>query len=374
MLLNNIKTIKSWNTGNYAPFFLTFSHHFWNQLCGHAISLPFYKGKIKILNQDEGIEWEMSEVGKVALCALLSKKNGKRILIDTKHMSIEGKKWYYRCINEYNENKDKYNKIPIISSHAGVSGQKTMVKTCKKPKDANTLYQNSESRFNVWDINLSDEEISIIYKSNGLIGLNFDERILAGKKWRDQFCTKYWELSNHTGKAHCLSGSDWAKEHAPKIMQWEDFYYEWAAIIAEQLYHIAMVIADEEKISGNETWNEDPDQKAKKPWRTVAIGTDWDGAINPLDAFCLAPDLDKLEDALIVNFKDMRDWESRKKKFSKSICAQFRLKSYPLLHSLTDANIQQIVRWFMQENALAFLETYFTDEYRCQAVSPPEDQ
>jgi hypothetical protein len=49
-LIQNIHTLKTWNNGQHSPFFITFCHHFWNQLCGHCIS--FANVTNKVLNQD----------------------------------------------------------------------------------------------------------------------------------------------------------------------------------------------------------------------------------------------------------------------------------------------------------------------------------
>ena len=168
-LLQNIWRMKRWGPeGKYAPFSITFSHQFWNQLCGHAISLPY-----PVFGQQRGIELPMTEVGKVVVSALLSKKNGRRVLLDTKHMSLAGKRWYYERV--------KGKKIPIISSHAAVSGIPCMPDppTTRSCRVADKNYTRTTD-FNSWDINLSDEEIRTIHQSDGLIGLNFDERILTG--------------------------------------------------------------------------------------------------------------------------------------------------------------------------------------------------
>jgi hypothetical protein len=310
-LLKNIKEIKGWGPdGKFAPFFLTFSHHFWNQLCGHAISLPFVQGVLPVFNQNRGIESPMTEVGKVVLRALLSKNNGRRVLIDTKHMSLAGKHWYYRCIKGQN--------IPIISSHAASSGRELMPPepTTTDPVQADLNYLVT-TRFNSWDINLSDDEIRQIHESNGLVGLNFDERIVAGKLWR-------YELKNG-GQA------------------------EWTKPIAEHIYRFAEVIAD----APNLTWE---DQQKKKVWGLLAIGSDFDGAINPVDGYCWAGDLGDLAVQLTRRLKKMA---TRSK--------------YPLLQvlqGLPDDPIAQVVKMFLHQNAMDFLQTYFTDAYRGTKIKP----
>jgi hypothetical protein len=343
MLLTHIKKMKSWGEGKFAPFFITFSHHFWNQMCGHAISLPrkdvislISGGKnesdpdlmVELWDQDRGLEVPMTEVGKVVICALLSKNNGEQVLIDTKHMSQPGKDWYYGCVEKFNEGLKDELKIPIISSHSAANERVSMPKTGDdNTGKANRDYENSDARFNIWNINLTNEEILRIHKSNGIKALNFDERILAGKQWRKKL-----------------------RDVDPKSPEWA---YEWAKPIAEHLYHVAAVIATKEGLlKSNPTWD---DQVAKKVWRRLGIGTDLDGAINPVDAYCRAIDFTDLEPHLKQRLADMRDHEDGD---------EYSLSDYPLLNGLQNSNIAQIVDWFMRGNAMDFLMTYFKDEYR----------
>jgi hypothetical protein len=354
-LLANIWKMKHWGNsyeGQFAPFFITFSHHFWNQLCGHAISLPrmdiikkISKGKhesppdlmVELWNQDTGLEVPMTEVGKVVVCALLSIKNGRRMLIDAKHMSQSGKNWYYGCVESFNETLTDDKKIPIISSHSAGNENPAMPTTSDETAgDANRNYEddNNIARFNIWNINLSDVEIWRIHKSNGLIGLNFDERILAGKPWRKKL---------HSDDVDPNSG-----DVVPKSA-------EWVKPIAEHLYHVAWVIATKEELPSNPTWGE---QEAKKVWRRLAMGSDFDGAIDPVDAYCRAIDFTELESQLTERLAHMRN--------GVDIDVEYGLSDYPLLDGLDDSNIAQIVDCFMRGNAMGFLETYFNDTYRCE--------
>lgn len=82
-------------------------------------------------------------------------------------------------------------------------------------------------------------------------------------------------------------------------------------------------------------------------WRRVAIGSDFDGAINPVDAYCWSPDFRTLEPHLVERFVTMQG-----------------MLEYPLLQGRTKEDIEQIADWFLRKNALDFLEKYFTDEYR----------
>ena len=67
----NIETIKKWNNGKHAPFFVTFCHHYYNQLAGHAKSLSSDKpslaggllGGITLLLQGKKPEFVFTQPG-----------------------------------------------------------------------------------------------------------------------------------------------------------------------------------------------------------------------------------------------------------------------------------------------------------------------
>ncbi len=169
-LIQNIGTIKDWQ---FPPFFINLSHHYWNQLSGHARSL---KTPINLVfNQNKGIDLGITKLGWVVIEELLSNGNGKRVLIDTKHMSVMARKEYYRFIarnNRINSN----NKIPIICGHAGVNGYKTINNSVR---DADNGTKLKRGYFNNWSINLSREEINIIHQSGGIIGIMLDKGLLG---------------------------------------------------------------------------------------------------------------------------------------------------------------------------------------------------
>jgi hypothetical protein len=82
LLSKNISHVKSWD---FPPFYVTFAHHYWNELCGHAKSL---KPPINMaFNQSQGLNIGISQLGWHVIKELLTTQNGKRILIDTKHMN-----------------------------------------------------------------------------------------------------------------------------------------------------------------------------------------------------------------------------------------------------------------------------------------------
>jgi len=175
MVTGSINIIKQWGDGKHSPFFITFAHHFWNLLCGHARSFGGLT-RTFALNQDCGINLGITELGLLALEQLLSRNNGRRVLIDIKHMSAKARKQFYKIRKEsYSANDDFF---PIICSHAAINGISTLNEILtKKDKDRH----NNNKYFNAWTINLTNEDISEIIESDGLIGIILHEDRMPGK-------------------------------------------------------------------------------------------------------------------------------------------------------------------------------------------------
>ena len=166
ILKNNIKTIKQWQ---HPPFFITFAHHFWNQLCGHATTLSAPTNIV--CNQTKGLDTAFTELGSFVLDELLSTKNGKRILIDTRHMSVESRRHYINYVSNYNKlNPDT--RIPLITSHSAVNGFETMTQS-REVKDSKT--KKKLTSFCAWSLNISAEEAIAIHESEGIAGIILDK-------------------------------------------------------------------------------------------------------------------------------------------------------------------------------------------------------
>ncbi|OFX28203.1 MAG: hypothetical protein A2X08_10500 [Bacteroidetes bacterium GWA2_32_17] len=297
---NNITDIKKWGeNGSHCPFFMTFAHHFYNQLCGHNMS--FAGIAHSIFDQNNGMNTSITEFGKKIINELLSVENGRRILIDTKHMSVETKKWYYNFVREYNQKN--IIGIPIISSHSAVSGNKNLSDhNSNNHLEMDDYYENGKKAFNTWDINLSDEEINLIHESEGLIGLNLDQRILSGKKMLD------FLKSN-------------INDETQKII----FQSVWAEPVLQNVLHIIEVVTNSQN------------RNKKYVWDMITIGSDYDGIINPLDAYCYAEDLETLRNILIQKLELQISWN-------------------PLLK---DKNAAEVIDAIMFKNAVKFLKKHF---------------
>ncbi len=237
--LKNLKAIKKWDA---APFFVTIAHHFWNHICGHAES--FTKLVKKKVDQAEGLNLGFTAMGVKIVHELLDDSNGKRILIDVKHMSITSRKEYYKILDD----TPAYKNIPIIVSHGAANGLNSF-------EDQTQTGSKVADKLNPVDINIFNSEIIQIAKSKGILGLQLDERRVANAK---------------TLKAtkHSLSRS--------KIMHYR------SELLWNQVQHVAEVL----------------DNEGLFAWDCLTIGSDFDGIIDPLNSFWTAEELPFLADFL----------------------------------------------------------------------------
>jgi len=232
----NLRTIKKWD---FPPAFVTFAHHFYNHLCGHAKSLTGIVGKAT--NQAEGLNTGFTPLGKKVLAETLREDNGRRIYIDIKHMSALARKEYFQLLKTDYAGQE----IPIIVSHGAANGLKSMDdQTMASPSTAIKLLRE--------DINFYDDEIVEVAKSNGIFGLQLDERRIA---------------SAQTLKAvkHSLFMN--------KIRHYR------AELLWNQIRHIAELL----------------DRQGFPAWDCMAIGSDFEGIINPLNGYLTAETLVHLE-------------------------------------------------------------------------------
>lgn len=244
-LRENIGTVKSWR---YAPFFVNLSHHFYNELCGHARSLK--PGIYQAVNQKEGIGAGLTEAGETVIYELLSRNNGRRILIDIKHMSVRGRKEYYRMLDAHNR-LNPQDQIPVICSHTGMNEFETM-RASRQRKDKPR--KSKHSYFHNWAINLSAEEIRYIHQSGGLIGIMVDKGLL--------------------GSLNTLEEIKALKDP----LQRKDAFVE---LVASNLFHAVQAVGK------------------KSAWDILSLGTDYDGMIAHIDSYPDAASLPHLREDLV---------------------------------------------------------------------------
>lgn len=250
LLTDHIRQIKNWD---YPPFTMNLAHHFWNGLGGQATS---FKAPVNnLINQNRGLDKGLNELGRHVLRELISDRNGKRVVIDTKHMSVASRKEYYGFVRNYNYLVPD-NKIPIITSHSGVNGYKDMDTSLRK-KD--NMRKSKKSVYHKWSINVSNEEIRIIAESEGLIGVMMDKGLLGG--------------TDHIDRISAMDSEEKQRMEFCKLI-WHTFF------------QIVEAVGDE---SG---------------WNVPSIGTDYDGTITHIDPYDTAEKMPLLYNDLITYLEE----------------------------------------------------------------------
>lgn len=261
---DNVNAIKQ---EEFPPFFITFAHHFNNLLAGHAKSFMDAKGTFdpgfsNIFDQKIGEDRGISDFGiELINNYLLSRANGQRILIDLKHMSIRSRKMYYTILESRRQANDALQEnVPVIISHSAVNG----ISTFKKALDNLDSYAlDKDAYVSQWDINLTDEDIVEIFKSDGLIGVCMHDGRMPGQRFRKKLkkAKKDKELIN--------------KLHVQMFLT--------------NVFHIVKVnLAYIRKENETRTTSKIDEIEA---WKTVCLGTDNDGIIDPFDNYNTAAHL-----------------------------------------------------------------------------------
>lgn len=290
----NIAWVKSQNV-----FTITFAHHFYNYFCGQSIS--FTKKIDWMLDQEDKSHTAFTALGIEVIKEMMSTKNGQRpLIIDVKHLSVASRIWFYA--QDFTQN------IPVIASHTSVNGYEKMLLSTEN-NDTHTAAQrkyNNSTDFNNWDLNLSDEEIIIIAKRKGLIGLSVDQRIIMGKKRLNKI----------------------KRQNLINILSQKKKDKEWCFPLFDTIMHIATVLSNVPEIKKEEIWN------------TMTLGSDFDGLINPMNSYRTVLDYSTLQENLLLWFKGS-------------------INKYDVLKGKKDSELETIVFKIMNGNSLEFLKQNF---------------
>ena len=343
------KNIKDFKSQEVPPFIITLAHHQYNFLCGHS---PSFIGIAKFAFNQEGYTTDPDDAGekihyyltgikpdgKKIIRKILSKSFGKqRTLIDTKHMSAKARMDYRDMIFGEFTTQD----IPIIQTHTGVNGRKKIAEATTDIESVELKKsEQKKSHFFTSSINLFDDEIVDIIRSNGLIGIMLDEKRIVGKKLAPD--TEFYagllpaqkysaNYPNHIAlnklaqqtqnkyeynkKLHKRAIKKFVKakkglecellKKKPngrkvrrirlRVMRWkgevdtmiELMEFVFLSILANQFLHIATVYKNARMAN--------TDLPDIDPWDHVCLGSDYEGVINPLDIYYYASDLVRLE-------------------------------------------------------------------------------
>ena len=242
-VLANLQKMKDWA---YRPFFVTFAHHFYNELCGHAESLSGLLQDL-LTNQEHGMNTGFTPLGWEVLKGLLDDSNGKRIHIDIKHMSDLSRKQYIHFLKTAYPDEFARKELPIIISHGACNGKIS----ADNPNPTNGL-ETTASRMYAGDINFYDEEIIEMARSGGIIGLQLDEKRIASRQYKKSLRLAF--------------ASSTKRMHSNSKMLWNN------------IQHIVQLL----------------DRNNIYAWDYIAIGSDFDGVIDPINMFWSAEEMEDL--------------------------------------------------------------------------------
>ncbi|MEO0528161.1 MAG: hypothetical protein AAFZ89_13095 [Bacteroidota bacterium] len=335
--IGNINRLKDASEFEFPPFFITFSHHFNNLISGHAKSFADAKNFIvpgfsDVFDQRNGLDKGITDFGKELIKEhLLSRGNGPRILVDTKHMSLNTRDDFIEIIRSFHEAGDP---VPIICSHTAVNGIPTRQKAREIP-DRNRYDKNSYvSR---WDINITDEDIREIFDTDGVIGVCMHDGRMPGGKFKKLL-----------------------KENSRKLVTDEAVKRLHAQMFLTNIFHILKV--NLQHIRRLNTENPIASIPETQAWKTICLGTDNDGIVDPFDHYNTAERLDdfklRIAKALRLNEKPYM------KKFRVlSLPSQQPFSAEELSDLMLGFSPEEIADKVFSDNMMDFLGKYFTDDY-----------
>jgi microsomal dipeptidase-like Zn-dependent dipeptidase len=231
-VLANVDKVKQWE---HKLCIAGLTHHFYNEMIGHAKSLSGIVSKF--CDQTEGMDTGFTDLGWKLLRRLLDNTNGRRVLVDIKHMSVQARNEYYQFLEE----EYPFEIIPLIVSHGAVNG----LRSNREPVEDDLW---NFGKFLPDDINFYDDEIVRIAKSGGVFGIQFDERRVGS------------EME--------------VKKTGPNLSRRKMLFHK-SKLIWNQIQHIAEVL----------------NRHNMYAWGIQCIGSDYDGMVNPLNGFWTSEDM-----------------------------------------------------------------------------------
>lgn len=294
----------------------------------------------------------VNKFGKLMIKGLAREVDGRRVLIDLKHSDLMTRHYFYDSIMTDHQ-------LPPICSHCAVTG---MSEQYWSPfnNEYNLLKDPLVRTYYPFGINLYDEEIVLIHRQRGIIGLPLEQRLLGGyiKKpmtWNMHITakgehkparraerphkTKRWEhterlvlwlsLADSTSDSYDIPAAqiaaakrylavaldssmrylpDTGRAHALTITT-QDFIS--AAPFMQNLFYILDVMLKDtlERANGTPL---DPAGVLRSVWGRICLGSDMDGLIDPIDLVPTASEYPLFRERLqqfIPLFLYFRQWE-----------------------------------------------------------------
>ncbi|WP_222984205.1 hypothetical protein [Flagellimonas meishanensis] len=334
--VENVRRVKQLD---FPPFFITFSHHFNNLISGHAKSFKDAENFLKpgfsnVFDQSNGLDDGFTEFGKELIKDYLLSRtfHNRRILIDTKHMSLKCRDEFTKMIKELRPDK-----VPIICSHTAINGISTRAESARR-NDTNKL--DKKSYVSRWDINLTNEDIADIFDSDGLIGICMHDGRMPGGRFKKLVKVESREM-----------GSSIRVQRLHTQMFLTNIFH----VVRINLEHI-------KKLNAQDGENID----SKEAWKTVGLGTDFDGIIDPFDHFNTSATLTEFkarcEDAIRYNFENNQERKKAKVLFIGEDYSKAYTKGQfnELIMGFTP---EELVDMIFYDNIANFCKKYFTRAY-----------
>lgn len=225
----------------------------------------------------------------------------------------------------------------------------------KEPFDPFNGYKHEDHPgtgwFYPWSLNLFDEEIIEICKSDGIIGLLLDPRQLGAfapnhklnrKEIKQKLADQIRNLNETELRELALEGT--------KVNEIE--YLQAEPLLHNILYIVQLILRQQYAEEGKATYPwyvKDEVKASKNPWCMIALGTDYDGLIDPIDFAPTAAYLPAMHKKMVV--------------FA-YLFAQIHSKLYsdpknglPLIQSLHKSD--QLMKSIFYDNASFFIQKYF---------------
>ncbi|MBL6448519.1 hypothetical protein JMN32_19570 [Fulvivirga sp. 29W222] len=304
----------------HTPLFVTLVHMYNNLLAGHAKSYGAGHGLIPgmddLLYQTIGMNHGITEAGWLAIDMLLDRTLGRRVLIDVKHLSMKARGEYYQYVADKKAAGDH---IPIIASHAAVNGYEH-----NAISRMDTYGLDKDTYLSRWSINLSNEDIRAIHASEGIIGLVVHEGRTPGGKTKKQL-KKLKKCIAKGGKKAYRAQQELA-----------DLYCQ---LVLSNIFQVVLAVGD------------------VSAWDIMALGSDYDGIMDPFNCYPKVGDFHKLIDDIgkfLNTPKPLKLYKNDKL----TTVEPSKLKE--MMYGLSPTDIKQKIAY---ENAEVFLSRYFNDGY-----------
>ena len=318
---------------DHAPIYVTLAHFFNNFLCGHCKTFgdgsvqPVVPGMSDLLHQEVGMDRGITDLGWRVIQALLSRTNGKRVLVDVKHMSVRSREEYYHWL----KTEMSAEEIPILFSHGGVAGEE------EAPAVPDSMPMDKKTYFSRWSINANDRDIVEVIRSGGLFGLAPHEgRLPGGASKKD--LSKLRKRSKDPRTNEILR-----KSYARML---------WSNLIRIQW-----------------AWRKvAPVGQEEKAWDHVTLGSDYDGMMDPFDSYLTFRDLDLLRSDLLHFINAV---STGSESLVLDAAGAIEVSGPEVAQYFTATDYETVLEKFFFGNFDAFLKRYFNDAYRLQGNPQP---